>query len=235
MGDGYGDRENIEPSARRRLRAVVAGCALLVALALSLAGCGGKPPGDGGGTGQGAGASATDAGGDLLEPQAAPAKKLSFRGAGPGNGAFGDAPCAFWTWDSDTVGDVLSGGVAFVVERIGFDPDVATATRVGCSPGDKPWCESGTLLTADSTVCQFGVEPSAGAAGTVTAVLYGHVDCSRATEVRCADAVAALRAAPPSGATLELPPAAGDDGASPSDASSSADTSVSPGGETDDG
>ena len=93
-----------------------------------------------------------------------------------------------------------------------FDPDVATATRTGCEPGAAPWCEAGTRLTADSTVCQFGVEPSPDATGTVTATLYGRLDCEQATDERCADAVAAIAAAPASGATLELPSGSDDDG-----------------------
>lgn len=217
----------------RRGRARALGLVLGALLLLAVPACGG---GTGGSQDGAAGASqdapsGTGAGDDgLLEPQAPPDKKLSFTGAGPGSGSFTDGLCAVWAWSTQATGEVLTGGVSFVVTEIRFDPDAAATTRAGCTPGAVPWCEAGTRLTSDSTSCQFGVEPAEGASGVVVASLWGSLDCGDATAQRCADAVAAVQAAPASGARLELP--ATTDGATDT---GTADGATPPGTGSDDG
>jgi len=191
----------------------VLGALLLLTVSACGGGTGGPPDGAAGGS-QDASASAGAGDDGLLEPQAPPAKKLSFTGAGPGSGSFTDGLCAVWAWNTETAGEVLTGGVTFVVAEIRFDPDAAVTTRAGCTPGDVPWCEAGTRLSSDSTSCQFGVEPAEGASGVLVASLWGSIDCGDATTQRCADAVAAVQAAPASGANLELPAATDDGGGS---------------------
>ncbi|MGC5166840.1 hypothetical protein [Luteimicrobium sp. DT211] len=202
---------------------------VLGGLVLLVSGCGGN----GGGppdAAPGPAVSDTATGGDdgLLEPQAAPDKKLSFQGAGPGNGAGVAGDCVSWQWNGDSAG-ILSGGVAFVVTGVWFDPQgIATASRSGCEPGGSPWCEQGTRLTSDSSSCQFGVEAEPGVDTAFTAVVHGTIDCSQATEQRCAEAVATIRAQPTTGASIDPPPgtedgSGGDEGSSsPTDATSSA-------------
>ena len=177
-------------------------------LLLVVSACGGGAGGPQDGAARPSQDAASSAAGDdgLLEPQAPPDKKLSFSGAGPGSGSFTDGLCAAWAWNTQTAGEVLAGGVTFVVAGIRFDPDAAVATRTGCTPGASPWCEAGTRLSSDSTSCQFGVEPAEGASGVLVASLYGSIDCGEASAQVCAHALEAVRAAPPSGARLELPP-----------------------------